>query len=544
MNWWGNLSLKNKLQIPVQVVLMLILLTGQHFAIVWLKANVVENAQRRAEVSGELVLRSMNALMFNGQISDPEKRKQVINQIVSQKELNIADIRIIRGRALQAQFGAGATSEQPADDTDHAVLNSGKKQIKELTHDAQDRVLLRTVVPFIATGKNDAIDCTQCHTVNPGEVLGAASVVMDVTDDDHFLDAANRVLWIAQIVIQLILFFVIGAAINRIVKPVKNLQDVIVKIQKSGDLTTQLAVTGNDEISQASRSFEALRVSLCEALRYVHRCADDVSNTAGKLFESTAQVAHGSEVQRNATASTSNGVQELNSRISAVASNTEEVRNLSERSLNRTREGNTSAAEMAREVHTIEQTVSSIAGSVKEFVQSAQTIANMTQQVRDIADQTNLLALNAAIEAARAGESGRGFAVVADEVRKLAEKSASSASEIDQITGALFNNSVGVETAIEAGLTSLQTTMKHIDHVIEVLNDAGNAVTEVTNGVVDIAALAQEQSNASNTVAENVSQIAQMTEENHSAIARTSEEIRHLKNLAEQLEASIVRFRV
>jgi methyl-accepting chemotaxis protein len=109
--------------------------------------------------------------------------------------------------------------------------------------------------------------------------------------------------------------------------------------------------------------------------------------------------------------------------ISSIADAAEEMRKLSNNSLEHTRTGNDRLTQLIGEVGTVESAVTDISKSVNSFIQSSNLITNMTLQVKEIADQTNSLALNAAIEAARAGEQGRGFAVVADEVRKLAEKS-------------------------------------------------------------------------------------------------------------------------
>ena len=331
--------------------------------------------------------------------------------------------------------------------------------------------------------------------------------------------------------------------ISGIVRSTSDMSDAMARTAADGDLTRAVPVHGNDELARAAKAFNSLMDSFRQTIHRVHESADTVNATAAQLSASSSQITQGSQVQSEAAASTAAAVEEITVSINAVAANTEEVRKLSDQSLQQTRQGNQNVTAMISEIRSVQDAVNQIAGSVKEFVDSTRAIAGMTQQVKDIADQTNLLALNAAIEAARAGEQGRGFAVVADEVRKLAEKSAQSASEIDQVTNTLNQKSSHVEATVQDGLRSLQATQEHIERVSAVLTEAGESVTKSSTGVSDIAASVSEQSLASTEIARNVEKIAQMSEENHAAVNANSQDIVRLEKLANELQAAVGRFK-
>ena len=332
--------------------------------------------------------------------------------------------------------------------------------------------------------------------------------------------------------------------VKSIVNELHSLKETIALIQSDNNLTHRIVVEGENEIAETGNSFNLLIGSMQVIINNVIESSKQVRQSTTQLSAASLKITHSSQSQNEAAASTAAAVEQMTVSISEVAATAADVHKLSEQSLQQTKQGNQSAEVMILEIASIEKAVNQIAASVGDFVQSARTIASMTQQVKDIADQTNLLALNAAIEAARAGEQGRGFAVVADEVRKLAEKSAQSAREIDKVTSTMDSQSSNVEKAIEHGLQSLKSTQQQINTVSNMLVQAGASVTDVSSGVSNIAASVDEQSKGSHEIARHVESIAQMAEENYAAIEHVGQDILRLEKLAEDMEAAVAHFKV
>lgn len=332
--------------------------------------------------------------------------------------------------------------------------------------------------------------------------------------------------------------------IGGINRSLTELSGVMVRMATNHDLTVRSKVFGKGEIGQSAMAFNSLIDELAKILKQVNTSAKSVASTAAQLSTSSSQIERGSLEQSEAAAATASAVEEMTVSIQSVSDNTDDVKKLSVQSLQQTKLGNESVTSMIAEIQRVQDAVNLIADSVQEFVASAQSISTMTQQVKDIADQTNLLALNAAIEAARAGEQGRGFAVVADEVRKLAEKSAQSASQIDEVTVSLSQKSSRVDEVVQNGLRSLNATQEQIARVSKVLKEAGDSVIKSTDGVNDIASSVSEQSVASSEIARNVERIAQMSEENHAAVQSNARDAIHLNDLSEKLQSAVSSFKV
>jgi methyl-accepting chemotaxis protein len=525
--WWNGLSLKSKLQLPIQLLLLVVMIVAQRAILDKYESGILESAREKALVSADGVLNGLNMLMINGIISQEDQRELFIKKMGASNKVN--ELRVIRNKPVQDQFGPGMPSEQPVDALDRAALESAKAQTSLQEKEGQHA--LRVVVPFIAKKEFRGTNCLMCHMVPEGTVNGAASITLDMNDEFALMQRANYVLWAAQLVLQVFLYFVIGWLIGLVTRPIRALQQTMLTMQESGDLSKRVVISSRDEVGQTSQAFNDLAQSFQMIVSQVSGHAEQVANSAHSLAKDAEDMLQSSQQQSVAADAVAIAVEQVSGSIGVVAEGAGQVRTLSNQSLERANHGQRTLQSMLQELNGVESAVREIASAVGDFVRSTQNITSMTQQVRDIAEQTNLLALNAAIEAARAGEQGRGFAVVADEVRKLATKS-------------LGDQSAQVEKTVLRGISALQSSQAHVLEVTTVLTDANASVDGVNRGLEDISDSINKQRDASHEIAGNVDRIAAMAKQSNEVIKRTVVSVEVMEALSENLSQTVHRFKV
>lgn len=281
--WWGSLSIQIKLTLLIQVGLLVILAIAQRWVMSSFESKIIDLAKARVSETADGIINGMNMLMLTGQIHDPKLRALFIEKM-SQSQ-GIKELRIFRSEQVKKQFGNALTGELPRDAIDQAVLDTGKPYFERR---AAKSHTLRAVIPFIASHDFKGTDCLSCHDVKEGSVNGAASIVLDVTDETSLIEAINRWLWVGQLLLQVVLFFIIDQMLRAFTRPVKKLEEVMTAMQADGDLSRRVDIKRTDEIGRMANAFNALADSLQASVNQVKEGQDKLRLSA-QVFVNSAE---------------------------------------------------------------------------------------------------------------------------------------------------------------------------------------------------------------------------------------------------------------
>jgi methyl-accepting chemotaxis protein len=501
--------------------------------------TAIRQAQDFSQSIHEMTMAGLTGMMITGTVG---QREVFLDQI---KQLSIIkDLRVARSDAVIKLYGPDLKDKRELDSLEKQVITSGTPYMSVESENGSS--FLRVINPTKASKNYLGKDCTLCHQVPEGTVLGIVSMKVSLDSVEADVSAFRiKIAGAAIAAIGLLLVIIYFLTNHFVTVPLDEMRKGLTDIARGeGDLTRRLPVKGKDEVGQAALVFNEMMENFNQLVRQVRDSASQVSARVSALSDSADRVSQSSHLQNEKSNDAAAAVEELVSSIASIAQSAEHVQQQSQESLQRANEGSRNLKVLLGEMDVVERAVKEMAESVNEFVRSTEAITHMTREVKDIAEQTNLLALNAAIEAARAGEQGRGFAVVADEVRKLAEKSSRSASEIDSITATLSAQSVAVRRSINEGLEHLESSQAAVSTVSSVLQATNGSVTEVGLGLDTIASATDQQRRVSGDVESSIEAIAGMARDNTGTVEQTAGAAHDLKRLADGLTAMVGRFKV
>ena len=371
-------------------------------------------------------------------------------------------------------------------------------------------------------------------------------------------------------IVALILSFVIAKII---IKPIKIMQDGLLKAEKNNDLTMQVIIKSNDEIGEMAEALNSFMKKIRGSIKQVSESAlrvdDSVSSVKSNINHlngyiedisaTTQQLSAGMEETAASTEEVTATIGEIGKAMQAVSQKAQDGAETADGINHRAMELRRDFEKAQMDSHQIRIQVQEKLEKSLEESKAVDKINELANGILNIASQTNLLALNASIEAARAGDAGKGFAVVAGEIGKLAEESTKTVNQMQEINQQVF---AAVERLSENAKELMQFVEINVagdyQKMLAATGDYKNDAGKISDIVMELSSISQELlasvdnisvaisgvATATTEGAEGTTNIAGRAGESAQESGKTVNETGRVKEEVETLMAAIGTFKV
>ncbi|WP_042871887.1 methyl-accepting chemotaxis protein, partial [Aeromonas piscicola] len=294
--------------------------------------------------------------------------------------------RLIRAPAVTDLFGPGHPDQQAEDSWDQRAIAQGETILE------QQGNRLTLVKPFKAYKEYRGTQCTTCHQVPEGTVMGAVRISYDLSHTFGEIRHNNLILSGSLVAVFGLGFGLLGWVLQRYIKrPVRHLQLTMTRMAKERDLSLPLLNPSQDELGQMTRAVSDMVQGFRHSLQEVEHATQQLYQESNQIRQVATQTEGSARQQESMTTQVAAAVSEL-------AASSHEVREHARHSAELSALTNQDAANTSRLAQHSITDMGEMSAEIERVDRVIQQLDNrclavdgVLEVIKGIADQTNLL---------------------------------------------------------------------------------------------------------------------------------------------------------
>lgn len=268
----------------------------------------------------------------------------------------------------------------------------------------------------------------------------------------------------------------------------------------NGDFTKDIYIE-DKFLSSLAKKINKTRIQFGDIVHKMQSSSANILTAANTTDKSSQEVLALSRKQFEKLSESIDIINEVNNSIDEIAQSAWIAKDEALRSSSSSEAGKELVQKSIEKMSEIRDNIQDSSKKIKKLGESAQSISEVTNLIKNITKQINILSLNAAIQAASSGESGREFTVVAHEVQRLAYDSEEATKKIEELIGVIQSDAA---TAI----ASMEITTQEVVSGSKLTEQAGVALNEISKSSTQTS---EQITLASEKLEEKSSEMAQIT---------------------------------